>query len=32
MYPTAEMDPGADLDHDVEVAPYSVIDPKVSIG
>ena len=32
VHPTAVVDPSADLDHDVEVGPYSVIGPKVSIG
>jgi UDP-N-acetylglucosamine acyltransferase len=32
IHPTALVDPRAELDHDVEVGPYSIVGPGVKIG
>ena len=32
IHPTAIIDPTAELDHDVQVGPYSIIGPQVRIG
>lgn len=32
IHPTALVDPRAELDHDVEVGPYSIVGPGVTIG
>lgn len=32
IHPTALVDPRAELDHDVEVGPYSIVGPDVKIG
>ena len=32
IHPTAIIDPTAELDHDVQVGPYSIIGPRVRIG
>ncbi|MBI3785563.1 MAG: acyl-[acyl-carrier-protein]--UDP-N-acetylglucosamine O-acyltransferase, partial [Deltaproteobacteria bacterium] len=32
VHPTALVDPGADLDEDVEIGPYSIIGPHVRLG